>query len=104
MPRELALAMALTAWMWSWERIAVCILVAFQALLRSAEIGNLRRGDIVLPADMGGEPGTAIISIRHSKTTSRAARLQSALVDDEPLVMLLQRVCVDDEPVSLFLR
>eukprot|EP00971_Amphidinium_carterae_P309901 6158157-Amphidinium_carterae.1 len=66
--------MALTAWTWSWERTALCILVGFQALLRPAEVGNVRRGDLVLPSDMGGEDGTAIISIRHSKTTSWAAR------------------------------
>eukprot|EP00971_Amphidinium_carterae_P067399 1334639-Amphidinium_carterae.1 len=54
--------------------------------------------------DMGGEYGTAIISIRHSKTTSRAARLQSALIDDAPVVALMQRVCGNDPPTSLLLR
>eukprot|EP00971_Amphidinium_carterae_P245722 4879679-Amphidinium_carterae.1 len=42
--------------------------------------------------------------MRHSKTTSRAARLQSALVYDPPLVMLLQRVCQHDDPQALLLK
>eukprot|EP00971_Amphidinium_carterae_P327124 6458298-Amphidinium_carterae.3 len=97
MPRELMLALALTAWLWSWPRMSLCILIGYQALLRPAEIAGLKREDIVLPCDMGGEFGMAILSIRHSKTTSRAARLQSAFVDDEPLVWLLQHVCAADQ-------
>eukprot|EP00971_Amphidinium_carterae_P314555 6252250-Amphidinium_carterae.2 len=103
MPRDVMLALALTAWLWSWQRTSLGILIGYQALLRPAEIVALKREDIVLPCDMGGEDGMAVLSIRHSKTTSRAARLQSAFVDDDTLVLLLQGVCAHDHPRATFL-
>eukprot|EP00971_Amphidinium_carterae_P064471 1277065-Amphidinium_carterae.1 len=88
MPARMALAISVAAWVMQWRRCALAVLLAFQALLRPSEIAALRRCHILLPQDLAGDEASLVICITQSKTTQRAARLQSVMVTDPVVVEL----------------
>eukprot|EP00971_Amphidinium_carterae_P091082 1802845-Amphidinium_carterae.1 len=101
MPESILLALACTAWTFGWRRLALGLLLGFLGMLRPAELGRLRRMDIALPQDLNGSPDVLVIAIAESKTSTRAARLQSTMVTDVNVIALAQGLLCDDLPSRL---
>eukprot|EP00971_Amphidinium_carterae_P196339 3895684-Amphidinium_carterae.1 len=99
MPARIALALAVTAWAVNWRRTALALLLAFQGLLRPGELAALRRQHILLPQDLAGSEQSLVICITQSKTTQRAARLQSVMVTD-PIVVDLASCLLHHDAAS----
>eukprot|EP00971_Amphidinium_carterae_P103364 2046385-Amphidinium_carterae.1 len=104
MPARLALALAVTAWVNDWRRSALALLLAFQALLRPAEVAALRRQHIVLPEDLAGSEQSLVICVTQSKTTHRAARLQSVMINDPTVVALAGCLLREDSASAPLIR
>eukprot|EP00971_Amphidinium_carterae_P005538 109921-Amphidinium_carterae.1 len=101
MPESILLALACTAWAFGWRRLALGLLLGFLGMLRPAELVRLRRMDIALPQDLNGSPDVLVIAIAESKTSTRAARLQSTMITDVNVIALAQGLLCDDLPSRL---
>eukprot|EP00971_Amphidinium_carterae_P165812 3286630-Amphidinium_carterae.1 len=104
MPARIAVALAVCAWVLDWRRSSLALLLAFQALLRPAEIAALRRHHIVLPDDLAGSEESLVICITQSKTSHRAARLQSVMVTDPVIVELARKLLQHDAASAPLVR
>ena len=58
LPYAIVKAMVVLALQWSWRRVAAVILLSFHACTRPGEVLNAFRRDVVLPSDLGAEPGS----------------------------------------------
>eukprot|EP00971_Amphidinium_carterae_P235094 4665177-Amphidinium_carterae.1 len=67
-------------------------------MLRPVEVANMRRRDLILPDDIHGSPWTGVVAITQSKTSTRFAKLQSVVVEDELLLRLLWQTFGRDPP------
>eukprot|EP00971_Amphidinium_carterae_P212410 4215315-Amphidinium_carterae.1 len=67
-------------------------------MLRPSELCNLRRCDLVLSHDVGGDECTGVVCIPHSKTSNRFAKLQSVIIDDVLLLRALAQQFSADAP------
>eukprot|EP00971_Amphidinium_carterae_P350525 6491601-Amphidinium_carterae.1 len=104
MPSRMVLALAVAAWTQMWRRSSLALLLAFQALLRPSEVAALRRQHILLPQDLSGNEQSLVICITQSKTTHRAARLQSVMVTDPVVVQLAQGLLHQDAASAPLVR
>eukprot|EP00971_Amphidinium_carterae_P155417 3082248-Amphidinium_carterae.1 len=100
-PVELLLALALTMWIQDQQRASVALLLGYHCLLRPAELCRLRRQDLLLSCDTAGSEWSGVVTIGHSKTTGRSARLQSVTILDGPLLKLLTWLVGEDPPNRL---
>eukprot|EP00971_Amphidinium_carterae_P123243 2440267-Amphidinium_carterae.1 len=103
MPVELVLSLAVAAVLQGWWRVAVGLLLGFHLLLRPAELANLRRGDFLLPTDLGGSWRHGVAKISQSKTATRFTLLQAVTIEDSLVLNLLTALIKDDHPRSLLL-
>jgi hypothetical protein len=88
MPVPVVLAMSVVAWSWGWYSTSTLILLTFHALLRPGEAASLLRLHVRLPFefDPGGKRG--VIALTQTKTSTRAAQIQSVVLTD-PLILEL---------------
>lgn len=92
LPVAVLLAMLTTALWWGWPYEAAVLGLAWAGLLRIGEVLQARRADLVLPQDATPGHAFALLKIKEAKTRGRAARHQSARVDQPDLVELLTAV------------
>ena len=86
MPHQVALAMITVSLLWGWTHLAGIIALGFGALLRPGELLALTRAEILLPRDCDRGISFGLISIKEAKTRFSHARLQSAKLDIEDLL------------------
>ena len=93
MPASVLLAISSLSMLWAWPVEAGIFLLTWAGLLRIGEVIGAFRRDLILPQDAA--PGTqcALLRITTPKTRGRAARHQSARVDQSDLVEYLSIVC-----------
>lgn len=86
MPVSVLLALSSLAMLWAWPVEAGIFLLTWAGLLRIGEVIGAYRRDLILPQDAA--PGTlcALLRITTPKTRGRAARHQSARIDQSDLV------------------
>ena len=89
MPASVLLAISSLAMLWAWPVEAGIFLLTWAGLLRIGEVIGAFRRDLILPQDAA--PGTlcALLRITTPKTRGRAARHQSARIDQSDLVEYL---------------
>ena len=92
MPASVLLAISSLAMLWAWPVEAGIFLLTWAGLLRIGEVIGAYRRDLILPRDAA--PGTfcALLRITTPKTRGRAARHQSARIDQSDLVEYLSVV------------
>jgi len=92
MPVSVLLAISSLAMLWAWPVEAGIFLLTWAGLLRIGEVIGAYRRDLILPQD--ASPGTlcALLRITTPKTRGRAARHQSARIDQSDLVEYLAHV------------
>ena len=76
--------------MWGWTRVAGCLALGFNALLRPGEITGALRSDLLLPSDVGETIHYALLSIREPKSRFSYARHQTAKADSEDFLQVLE--------------
>ena len=67
-------------------------MLACHALLRPGEVATLLRQHLRLPFEFDPEGGRGVVALLHTKTSTRAAKIQSVLLTDGLLLELLTRV------------
>ena len=95
MPHQVALAMLTVCLLWGWTSVAGIIALGFGSLLRPGELLALTRGDLLLPRDCDRGISFALVSIKEAKTRFSHARLQSAKLDIEDLLSVVD-LCFGD--------
>ena len=97
LPVPVLLAMAVLAWGWGWKRTSALLLLGFDAMLRPGELCGLLRLHLRLPEEI--DPGIAkgVVCLGETKTSTRAAKLQSVVVADPLVLQLLTCVFGKDE-------
>ena len=92
MPRTILLSISALAMLWGWPTEAAIFLLCWTGLMRIGEVLLAKRRDVILPRD--GAPGLRCILVRIStpKTRGRAARHQSARIDQADVVDYLSAV------------
>ena len=92
MPRTILLSISALAMLWGWPTEAAIFLLCWTGLMRIGEVLLAKRRDVILPKD--GAPGLRCILVRIStpKTRGRAARHQSARIDQADVVDYLSAV------------
>ena len=81
MPGPVLLAMLATCYLWGWLRMAGILALGFGAVLRTGELLQARRADLLLPVDTGFFASYALLAIAEPKTRFSTARHQSAKLD-----------------------
>lgn len=81
MPGPVLLAMLATCYLWGWLRLAGILALGFGAVLRTGELLQARRADLLLPVDTGFFASYALLAIAEPKTRFSTARHQSAKLD-----------------------
>jgi hypothetical protein len=94
LPELLYKAMVAVAWMWGWKRFVALLLLGFEGIARVGELLRARRGDLVLPSDLGAAEGSAVfLKIRKPKTMRRGkGRVQHLKIDGELVSTFLESV------------
>eukprot|EP00971_Amphidinium_carterae_P204462 4057303-Amphidinium_carterae.1 len=82
MPLTILLSFCVLAWHWAWYRLSAALLLGYHLMLRPGELTNALRHHLVLPCDLGGDMSTGVLCIPRSKTSERASRLQSVVIED----------------------
>ena len=90
LPWQVLLAAITTALMWGWPRVAGVLALTFGALMRIGETSASRRGDLLLPEDVGNTVSYCLVSIQEPKTRFKAARHQSARLDQPDLLAVVR--------------
>ena len=92
MPRAVLLSISALAMLWGWPTEAAIFLLCWTGLMRIGEVLLAKRRDVILPKD--GAPGFRCILVRITtpKTRGRAARHQSARIDQADVVDYLSAV------------
>ena len=83
MPWQLLLASIATDLVWGWPRVAGILDLTWGGLLRKAFAA--KRPDLLLPGDVQGACDYALLSVGEPKTRYKAARHQSAKIDQPDL-------------------
>ena len=89
MPHQVALSLITVSLLWGWTRLAGIIALGFGALLRPGELLALTRADVLLPRDCDRGISFGLVSIKEAKTRFSHARLQSAKLDIEDLLAVV---------------
>ena len=92
LPVSVLLAMMTIALIWGWIFEASILGLTWAGVLRIGEVLNATRDDLILPCDAAPGMLHVLLCIRDPKTKGRAARHQSARVDQPDLVDLLSAV------------
>ena len=90
MPPAVLVAMMTVALMWGWVRVAGCLGLAFNALLRPGELFGALRQDLLLPSDLDGSVGFALLSIKEPKSRFTQARHQTGKADSSDILRVLE--------------
>ena len=88
-PIPIILSLVATALCWGWTRVAGCLALGFSGLLRPGEITGAFRRDLLLPRDVSFSTAFALLSIREPKSRFTYARHQSAKVDCEDFLRVI---------------
>ena len=88
-PVPILLAMLTTCLLWGWERVAGALAIVFGGLLRPGEVTSALRKDLLLPRDVGSTIAYALLSIREPKSRYTFARHQTAKVDAQDMLTVL---------------
>lgn len=78
-------AMTTVCLLWGWYRWIGVTLIGFLGMLHPAEFINLKRADLLLPADSLVQKPVLYVHIRHPKT-ARFARRQHCKIDDSTVL------------------
>ena len=81
LPGPVLLAMITTCYLWGWLRMAGILALGWGAVLRTGELLQATRVDLLLPVDTGYFAKYAILAIKEPKTRFTTARHQSAKLD-----------------------
>ena len=95
MPHQVALSMITVSLLWGWTTVAGIIALGYGALLRPGELLALTRADMLLPRDCDHGISFALVAIKEAKTRFSHARLQSAKLDIEDLLAVVD-LCFGD--------
>ena len=92
LPELLYRAMVAVSWMWGWKRFASILLLGFEGIARVGELLRARRGDLVLPSDLGAlESAVTFLRIRKLKSMRRGkGRVQHLKIDNELVTAFLE--------------
>ena len=90
LPWQVLLAAISLSLMWGWARVAGMLALTWGAVMRIGESLAARRSDLLLPGDVYGTVAYALVSISEPKTRFRAARHQSAKLDQPDLLRVVQ--------------
>ena len=92
LPELLYRAMVAVSWMWGWKRFASILLLRFEGIARVGELLRARRGDLVLPSDLGAlESAVTFLRIRKPKSMRRGkGRVQHLKIDNELVTAFLE--------------
>eukprot|EP00971_Amphidinium_carterae_P118428 2346477-Amphidinium_carterae.1 len=82
MPLAVLLSFVLLSWDWGWRRVSASLLLGYHLMLRPSELTNALRQHLVLPCDLAGDMGSGVLCVPKSKTSDRASRLQSIVIED----------------------
>ena len=88
MPVQVLLAVLSTCLAWGWTREAALFAMCWGMLLRSGELLNACRRDIVFPQDVRYSIDHVLIKILEPKTRFRAARHQSSKLEPPDLIQI----------------
>ena len=98
MPAQILCAMVGLSVSWGWLTMAACLALAWGALLRPGELLGAFRRDLLLPSDLSGTIGFALLSISEPKSRHTTARHQSAKLDIPDLLRLVDLAFRDFRP------
>ena len=98
MPWQVLLAMLSVALGWGWLEMAGLLALGWGALLRTSEMTNSLRKDLLLPSDTLGANKFALLSLLEPKTRFVAARHQSAKLDIGDLLAVVEMAFADFKP------
>jgi len=88
-PWQALLAILSTALLWGWPRVAGVVALCFGGILRTGEVLNAYRYDLLLPQDTYGANNFALLAISEPKTRYSAARHQCSKIDAPDLLRVL---------------
>eukprot|EP00971_Amphidinium_carterae_P352636 6492684-Amphidinium_carterae.2 len=98
MPLSVLLAFCVLAWHWQWYRVAASLLLGYHLMLRPSELTGVLRHHLVLPCDLSGDMSSGVLCIPRSKTSDRASRLQSVVIEDGLILRVALAVFGRDLP------
>ena len=100
LPGSILLAALTVCLMWGWEKEAAAFALMWAGILRVGELVAAVRSDLVLPRDTAPGQSFVLLRIKEPKTRGRGAKHQSARVDPEDLVHLLDLVYKDLDGIA----
>jgi len=89
MPLSVLQALVAAAWTLDWRWTAILLLLGFHCLLRPGELVALHRCHLRLPCDAHYAVPSGVVSIVRPKTRNRGAKVQGVIIEDQPLLSLL---------------
>ena len=89
MPWQLLLAAIAISLVWGWPRVAGILALTWGGLLRIGEAFTAKRSDLLLPGDVNHTCDFALLSVGEPKTRYKAARHQSAKIDQPDLLRVI---------------
>eukprot|EP00971_Amphidinium_carterae_P154135 3056926-Amphidinium_carterae.1 len=101
MPLAVLLSFVLLSWHWGWHRVSTSLLLGYHLMLRPSELTNALRQHLVLPCDLAGDMGSGVsgvLCVPKSKTSDRASRLQSIVIEDALVLRMALAVFGPDPP------
>ena len=105
MPRSVVLSLATLAMLWGWPTEAAIFLLCWTGLMRVGEVLQAKRKDVILPGDAAPGLKSILVRITTPKTRGRAARHQSARIDQSDVVEFISAVfskLAPDQPLWPF--
>ena len=89
LPVLILLGMTTVSLMWGWLRMAGILALGFGGLLRPGEIVSALRSGLLLPRDSGFSANLILLSTREPKSRFTYAKQQTAKVDSQDLVAII---------------
>ena len=99
LPWQLLLAAIATSLTWGWPRVAGMLALTWGAVMRVGEALAATRADLLLPGDVCDTIHYCLVSIREPKTRFKAARHQSAKLD-QPDFLTVVRIAFGHLPAE----
>ena len=90
LPWQVLLAVLPTALVWGWLRVAGVVALSWGGVLRIGEVLAARPSDLLLPSEVHHTTSTAFLAVAEPKTRFKAARHQSAKLDQPDLLRVIQ--------------
>lgn len=90
MPWQVLLSLITVSLTWGWTHVAGMLALSWGALLRPGEFLAARRSDLLLPSDTKFSCRFCLLSINEPKTRYSAARHQTAKLDMDDLVQVVE--------------